>query len=221
MVDLVYAAVPEALVDADEDVACFTGVEPRAAHGAIGIGPGLGVSPASAVGLWRLLSGWRGRIVLDADALNLVVREPGGVKRLPAGAVLTPHVGEFERLAGKAGNDFDRLNNLITFATRHGLHVVLKGAHTAVATPDGACYFNMTGNPGMAKGGSGDVLAGLLTGLLATGMPVTDAVLAGVHVHGLAGDIAAAEHGERGMTSGDIAAALDKAWRRYEDESNQ
>jgi NAD(P)H-hydrate epimerase len=213
---VLHAAVPSALVEADAHALHFTGVRETARYGAIGIGPGLGTGVGTAVGLWRLLEWWRGSIVLDADALNIIAATPGGVDRLPPGAVLTPHSGEFERLAGKSGNDFDRLNKLINFATGHGVHVVLKGAHSAVATPGGECYFNMTGNPGMAKGGSGDVLTGMITALLASGMPVLDAVLAGVHVHGLAGDIAAAKHGRRGMTSEDIAAALGEAWRSCE-----
>ncbi|MDR2130890.1 MAG: NAD(P)H-hydrate dehydratase [Odoribacteraceae bacterium] len=218
--EMMHVAVPEALVEVDKG-GCFTGVEMSSAYGAIGIGPGLGVSPDSALGLRRLLADRPGRLVMDADALNIVAREPAGVESLPAGAVLTPHVGEFDRLTGKAADDFERLNKLINFASRYRLYVVLKGAHTAVATPGGACYFNMSGNPGMAKGGTGDVLTGVLTALLASGLPVEDAVLAGVYVHGLAGDIAAAEHGERGLTSGDVADALGKAWRQCERERDK
>ncbi|MDR0545029.1 MAG: NAD(P)H-hydrate dehydratase [Odoribacteraceae bacterium] len=210
---VVHAAAPEALVDADADDCCFTGARVSAAYDAVGIGPGLGMSPESAGGLWRLLEEWSGRLVLDADALNLVAAEPGGADRLPAGCVLTPHAGEFERLAGRSSNDFDRLNKLINFATRHRLYVALKGAHTAVATPSGRCYFNTSGNPGMAKGGAGDVLTGVIAALLAGGMAVEDAVLAGVYAHGVAGDLAAREHGERGMTSGDVAAMMGKAWQ--------
>jgi NAD(P)H-hydrate epimerase len=210
---VIHAAIPEALVDADANDSYFTGASLSSSYNAIGIGPGLGVHPASGAGMWRLLDEWRGRLVLDADALNIMASEPGSAGRLPAGSVLTPHAGEFERLAGRSASDFDRLNKLINFATRHRLHVVLKGAHTAVATPDGRCYFNTSGNPGMAKGGSGDVLTGVIAALLASKMPVEDAVLAGVYAHGVAGDMAARVHGERGMTSGDVAGMLGKAWR--------
>ncbi|MDR1273353.1 MAG: NAD(P)H-hydrate dehydratase [Odoribacteraceae bacterium] len=215
--NLVHGMIPEALVSEDASEFHFTGLDAPPARAALGIGPGLGTAPGTAAGLWRLLERWQGPAVLDADALNIVASTPGGMEHLPPGLVLTPHQGEFERLAGKAGNDFDRINKLINFAVHHRQHVVLKGAHAAVATPDGACYFNMTGNPGMAKGGSGDVLTGVITALLANGMPPGDAALAGVFAHGLAGDVAAERHGERGMTSGDVADALGEAWRRCED----
>ena len=111
---------------------------------------------------------------------------------------------EFERLAGKCGNDFERLNKLLTFAKRYQVHVVLKGAYSAVATPEGRLYFNMSGNPGMAKGGSGDVLAGLVAGLRARGLSAEQAAVAGVWHHGLAGDRAAAVKGEESMNASDI-----------------
>jgi NAD(P)H-hydrate epimerase len=214
--NLVHGMIPEALVSTDASEEYFTGIDAPPARVALGIGPGLGTAPETAAALWRLLDRWQGPAVLDADALNIVASTPGGMDRLPPGLVLTPHAGEFERLAGKATGDFDRINKLINFAARHRQHVLLKGAHSVVATPDGACYFNMTGNPGMAKGGSGDVLTGVITVLLANGMPPLDAALAGMYAHGLAGDMAAERHGERGMTSGDVADALGEAWRRCE-----
>ncbi|MDR0766635.1 MAG: NAD(P)H-hydrate epimerase, partial [Odoribacteraceae bacterium] len=112
---LVHATIPEALVDADTDDARFTGVTLTPPPDAIGVGPGLGVAAETGAGLWRLLEEWRGKLVLDADALNIVARA-GGVERLPAGCVLTPHAGEFDRLAGKSSSDFERLDKLINFA---------------------------------------------------------------------------------------------------------
>ena len=130
--------------------------------------------------------------------------------------MLTPHPKEFERLAGKSVNDFDRLNKLSTFASLHQVYVVLKGAHTVIASPGGECYFNMTGNPGMAKGGSGDVLTGIIAALLASGHAPLDAALVGVYAHGLAGDYAAEMQGMRGTRAGDIADKLGLVWKKME-----
>ena len=154
--------------------------------------------------------------MLDADALNLLAADSRLLELLPDGAVLTPHSKEFERLAGKSVNDFDRLNKLSTFARLHQVYVVLKGAHTIIATPEGECYFNMTGNPGMAKGGAGDVLTGVIAALLASGHSPLDATMIGVYAHGLAGDLAAEEQGMRGTRAGDIADKLGWVWKKME-----
>lgn len=209
-------SIPEALVEEDRDDFCFSGIERLSGFQAIGIGPGIGTSPVTAEGLRGLLSVWRGKIVLDADALNLLAAEPDLLEMLPKEAVLTPHPKEFERLVGKSVNDFDRLNKLSTFARLHQVYVVLKGAHTVIATPGGECYFNMTGNPGMAKGGSGDVLTGIIAALLASGHAPLDAALVGVYAHGLAGDFAAEEQGMRGIRAGDIADKLGLVWKKME-----
>lgn len=214
--ELMHAVLPEALVKADRDENCFTAVPEVGVYDAIGIGPGLGTAPESAAGVRKLLEQWRGKIVLDADALNVLAGDSEGLSRIPEGAILTPHPKEFERLAGKSDNDFDRLNKLTTFARKYRVYVVLKGAHTTIAAPDGRCYFNGTGNPGMAKGGAGDVLTGIITALLANGMSPLDAAIVGVYVHGLAGDIACRRHGMRGMKSGDITDALGEAWMMME-----
>ena len=213
---ILHLAVPETLIEEDVDEDCFTRVSDLSKYRVVGIGPGIGISTETALGLECLLKDWKGRMVLDADALNLLAADSRLLKLLPEGAVLTPHPKEFERLAGKSENDFDRLNKLSIFAGKYNVYVVLKGAHSVVATPEGKCYFNTTGNSGMAKGGSGDVLTGIITGLLASGMPILDATLTGVCIHGMAGDLAREEMGIRGMKSGDIVAFLGKAWRKLE-----
>lgn len=215
---LLHLAAPEALVAADRDENLFTGITGPERYSAIGVGPGLGTAPETAAGFRRLLDSWQGPLVADADALNILAAFPEWLTLLPAGTILTPHPGEFARLAGKTDGDFDRLNNLTTFARRYGVVVVLKGAHTAIAFPDGTCCFNTTGNPGMAKGGSGDVLTGVITALLAGGMAPRDAAVVGVYVHGLAGDLAAARLGERTLTAGDLAEGLAAAWLLLEQE---
>lgn len=214
--EMIHFAVPEALVEVDSSDYCFSGVNDLSRVQAVGIGPGLGMGDVTRYGMRRLLKAWRGKMVIDADALNLLAADAELLSMVPRGAVLTPHPKEFERLAGKSENDFDRLNKLSTFAGLHQLYVVLKGARTVIASPDGNCYFNMTGNPGMAKGGAGDVLTGIIAALLASGHEPLDAAVIGVYAHGKAGDLAAAEFGMRGVRAGDIADKLGLVWKTLE-----
>lgn len=209
--NLLHVAIPEVLVDVDEDKRVFTGCE-LGAYQAVAVGPGIGRDVLTREGLHRLLKGWSGKLVLDADALNLLAENPEFWKWVPENAVLTPHPKEFERLAGKSENDFDRLNKLSIFARQHGVVIVLKGAHSVIASPVGACYFNVTGNPGMAKGGAGDVLTGVIAGLLASGHSALDAALIGVFAHGLAGDRVARRSSMRGMSVRDIVDELGCIW---------
>ena len=193
---------------------------------AIGAGPGLEQNPETAAAL-ELLMQCGIPMVLDADALNIIASRPHLFRLIPAGSVLTPHIGELRRLlnaaakAGVAGNAEEMQGNgnpwrnemyktvlVRELASATGAVIVVKGAHTMVCTPAGKLRFNMTGNPGMAKGGSGDVLAGLITGLMARGLNAADAAVAGVHIHGRAGDTAAALQGEESMDSSDILKAI-------------
>jgi NAD(P)H-hydrate epimerase len=128
--------------------------------------------------------------------------------------ILTPHTGEFARLFGATANGFERQALALEMAKTYNTIIVLKGAYTQVITPGGQCYFNSTGNPGMAKGGSGDVLTGIITGLLAQRYPPELACILGVYVHGLAGDIAAQKFSQQGMKAMDTVASLPKAWKR-------
>ena len=127
-------------------------------------------------------------LVLDADALNILSTNKEWLAYLPDNSILTPHPKEFERLFGKSANDFERNELQRNQAKALNSFIILKGANTCIACPDGTCYFNTTGNPGMATGGSGDVLTGIITGLLAQSYPVKDACILGVYLHGLAGD---------------------------------
>lgn len=207
-------AVPEAMVMADRDHAHISELPRLDVHRAVGIGPGLGTHADTAVVLKRLIQEATMSLVLDADALNLLAANPTWRAFLPPNTVLTPHPKEFDRLYGKPSvSGKERLGRAREMAVKDRCIIVLKGAPTAVCAPDGRVLFNSTGNPGMAKGGSGDVLTGLITGLLARGMSLMDASMLGVYLHGLAGDLAAAEVGMDGMTSGDLAAFLPAAWR--------
>ena len=214
--EVIHLSVPEALVEVDRNEFCFSGVDNLSRFQAVGIGPGIGTSPVTAEGIRQLLSVWQGKVVLDADALNLLASNSGLLELLPKGAVLTPHPKEFERLAGKSVNDFDRLNKLSIFANQYRVHIVLKGAHSVIATPDRRLFFNMSGNPGMAKGGAGDVLTGVLLALAANKLNLLDLLRIGVFAHGLAGDCVAEKEGRRGCCAGMIAERMGEAWKRLE-----
>ena len=166
--------------------------------------------------LKRLIQDFDAPLLLDADALNLLAENPTWLNFLPAGCILTPHIGEFSRLAGKTENPFERTKQQIEFARRYNCYLVLKGRFTAIACPDGQLFFNPTGNSGMAKAGSGDILTGLLCGLLAQGLSPMKATLLGVYLHGLAGDLCKEEHSAFGMQSGDLIDFLPAAFRVLE-----
>ena len=184
------------------------------------MGCGIGQADETAMALEHLLQSHYAttgsHLLLDADALNLLANNPGWWRYVPRNSILTPHPKEFERLFGKSADDFERNDLQRLKAQEHGIFILLKGAHTAIACPDGSCWFNSSGNPGMATGGSGDVLTGILTGLLAQGYSPRDAALLGVFLHGLAGDLAAKELGEEALTAGDITTFLGKAWLHIE-----
>ena len=156
-------------------------------------------------------------MVVDADALNLLGEKRNYIGRLPKGSILTPHPKELERLVGKCQNSYERLMKARELAKSAGVHIILKGAYSAIVTPAGKCFFNPTGNPGMATGGSGDVLTGVVLALLAQGYEPEKAACLATYVHGLAGDVACKKQGAVGMTVGDIVACLPLAWKMLEE----
>ena len=147
-------------------------------------------------------------LVLDADALNIISENPTWLSFLPDNTILTPHPKEFERLFGKTNNSYERLELQRKMSVTHNIIIVLKGAHTAITFPNGTCFFNSTGNPGMATAGSGDVLTGMILSLLAQRYTPQEAALLGVYLHGKAGDDAAKEIGENSMIARDIIGNL-------------
>jgi NAD(P)H-hydrate epimerase len=154
--------------------------------------------------------------VLDADALNMLASEPSLLELVPANSILTPHPKEFARLFGVVEDPWERLNKAFEIAGRYQIILVMKGAFTAIVFPDRTVWFNSTGNPGMATGGSGDVLTGIIAGLMAQGYPPKDAARLGVFVHGLAGDLAASKTGQHALIAGDIVAMLGEAFKPLE-----
>lgn len=209
---IIQTAVPEAMVVNETSDGYLCTIPDLALFDAIGIGPGLGQHPETVALVSNLLENSTKPLVLDADALNILSIHSELIQILPAKSILTPHFKEFERLTGFKGNGFDRIKTLQDFAFRNKVIVVLKGAHTAIATPEGSVYFNSTGNPGMATGGSGDVLTGIITALLAQHYTPENAAILGVYLHGLAGDLAARKHGVYGLIPSDIVEALPKAF---------
>ncbi len=179
----------------------------------VALGPGLGNHPATLAFARRLARRVEAPLVLDADGINALAGHIDGLdSRRGRVTVLTPHLGEFARLLGRAVGE-DREAEAAAFARAHGCYLVLKGHRTLVACPEGKIYVNQTGNPGMATGGSGDVLTGMVAGLLGQGLEPEAAVTAAVYLHGLAGDLAAEELGEYAMTAGDLLTYLPRAMR--------
>jgi NAD(P)H-hydrate epimerase len=209
---VIQTAVPEIMVSVDQEENECTQLPRLESFSAIAAGPGLGIAKNTANMLKHLIQEATVPLLLDADALNIVSDNPTWLAFLPKDTVLTPHPGEFARLAGKTSNSFDRLEILRAFCIKYSLNIVLKGAYTVVCSPLGNCYFNPTGNPGMATGGSGDVLTGVITGLLAQGYNPTEACILGVYLHGLAGDLAADNTGYEALMAGDIIENLGKGF---------
>lgn len=206
-------AVPEAMFEPDRnewfisDMTCYHN------HQSVAVGPGIGTHEKTVAALESLLKNVKSPLVLDADALNCIARRPSMLSLLPPNTIITPHVGEFDRLFGEQPNSEARLQKAIEMANYYNIYIVLKGHYTATVRPTGKVYFNSTGNPGMATAGSGDVLTGIIASMLAQGYRPHHAATIGVYVHGLAGDLAARELGEVGITASDVANYVGRAVR--------
>ena len=209
---IMQTVLPEAMVSIDKSDSFISLIPLQDRYKAIGIGPGIGQDDLTVKALHLLLDNYKAPLIIDADALNILSANPEMVQLLPENSILTPHPVEFERLAGVAESGFDRLKLALKFAHDHRIILILKGAFTAIALPDGNCWFNSTGNPGMATGGSGDVLTGILTGLLAQGYSPRETAILGVYLHGLSGDLALSGSSEEALLAGDLADHLGKAF---------
>lgn len=205
---------PEAMLSIDRYDNYFSEVPNLAQFNVIGIGPGLGMEHQSIMALKLLIQSTKLPMVLDADALNILAENKTWMAFLPKNSVLTPHPKEFERIAGKWQNDFEKIELQKKMALKFGIIIVLKGAYTSVCLPSGDVYFNSTGNPGMATGGSGDVLTGLITGLIASGYSAAKAAIIGTFIHGLAGDYTAKKLGQNAMNASDIIDKIPKALKQ-------
>ena len=163
--------------------------------------------------LFELLKTVQKPCILDADALNIISNHKNFLEFVPENSILTPHPGEFERLFGPTANSQERMEKASALAQNYDFFVVLKGANTLIATPDGKMYFNSTGNPGMASGGMGDVLTGIIVGLLAQGYSSTDSAVLGVYLHGLSADLALQTQSEESLLASDVAGNLGNTFK--------
>lgn len=204
-------SVPEAMcrIDSDqliENIDCWQDMD------AIGIGPGLGTATSTATAVANFIEEYNKPLVVDADALNIIAKQPDLLSKLPKNSIITPHPKEFMRLFGENTNSMIQVDHARIQAMRYNINIVLKNHHTAIITSEGDCWYNTTGNAGMATGGAGDVLTGIITGLLAQDYQPHEAALLGVYLHGLSGDIAAQKISQEALIAGDIIDYLGKAF---------
>ncbi len=204
-------AIPEAMYERSGDLHP-DGYPQPGIYDAIAAGPGIGTADGTVNTIKSLIQNSPVPLILDADALNIISDNKTWLAFLPAFSILTPHPKELTRLTEKTEDDFQLLEKAKDLAKKHVAIVILKGAHTAICSPDGNVYFNSTGNPGLAKGGSGDALTGIILGLMCQGLPPLNAAIAGVYVHGLAGDICLESTSEEAMVTRDVIQHLGKAF---------
>jgi len=211
---ILQSAVPAAMVNFDEDIEVFSSCPDLSKYSAVAVGPGLGMDDKTQTALKLLIQNSGSPLIFDADALNILGENKTWIPFIPAQSIFTPHPKEFERLIGPSRDEFERNQMQREFSIKYNAYVILKGAYTDISCPDGSCFFNSTGNPGMASGGSGDVLTGILLGLLAQGYSSKSSCLLGVFLHGLAGDLAAEKWGYEALNAGNITHNLGKAYQK-------
>ncbi len=211
--DIMQTTIPEAMciVSGEEHLLKAEGIKK---FDAVGIGPGIGLYPSHQELLTQVFKKMEKPMVIDADALNIIAQHKKLLHSIHASSVLTPHPKEFERLFGKTEDHFERLQLALTRSKELNVFILLKGHHSFISTPEGKGYFNNTGNAGMATAGSGDVLTGIITGLLAQGYSSLQACILGAHLHGSAGDMAAEKYSEEAMIAGDIVNSLGDAFKK-------
>ncbi len=215
---IIQMAVPEAIVNLDHEETYVGNAIATEDFDAMAIGPGLGQVETTAIAMISQIRRATCPVVADADALNILANHRAWMQQLPKGIIMTPHPKEFDRMNGApCADSYERLSKARNMAEHLEAYILLKGHYSALCMPDGSVMFNSTGNAGMATAGSGDVLTGIITGLLARGYRNADACMLGMYLHGLAGDIAAKELGEESLMATDIIRYLPKAFERLKD----
>lgn len=207
-------AAPEALFEADPGDVYLRDIELRHNYSAVAAGPGIGTNDATIDALEAFLKVANANsraVVLDADALNCIAMRPTLLDYIPVMSILTPHAEEFDRMFGTQPGSDARLAKAIEVAMFHKIVIVLKGHHSAVVRPDGKVCYNPTGTAALATAGTGDVLTGLIAGLMAQGLSSELAASAGVYIHGMAGQMAEKTHGSYGVTAGDVVDNIGRA----------
>ena len=215
--NILQIAIPEAVLQFDPEETIFSEATDTEGFDALGIGPGLGQSETTAIPLIAQLRRSTCPVVADADALNILANHRAWIQQLPKGIIMTPHPKEFDRMEGHSADSYERFTKACNLAERLKGYVILKGRYTAICLPDGHVFFNPTGNAGMATAGSGDVLTGIITALLARGYKPADACVVGVYLHGLAGDLAVRDLGEESLVAEDIIRYLSRAFKRLKE----
>lgn len=214
---IMQTSVPEAMVIPDEQEEYLSSLpDDIEKYTCIGIGPGIGTKNDTQKTLSYIIKRYKKPVVIDADGLNCLAQEKELLEHLPPYSIITPHPKEFERLFGVQQNDFERMETAVQKAMALNIIIVLKSHHTLIALPDGNLYFNSTGNAGMAKGGSGDVLTGITTAVLAQDYFPADAAILSVYLHGLAGYCAAQALSKEAMIARDIINYLPRAFLNLE-----
>lgn len=218
--EILQSQVPEALFEPDPKDHVISDMTLRRNYSAIGVGPGIGINDATRGALKTLIMTVKSPMVIDADAINIIAKEPQLLSHIAPGTILTPHASEFDRVFGQHATSEARLLKAIEIAQKYKVIIVLKGYYTATVRPDGKVFFNSSGTPALATAGSGDVLTGIITGLLAQGYKPEAASVAGVFIHGIAGKIAADTHGDYGVTAMDVAGCTGQAIKRIMTQQN-
>ncbi|WP_164110650.1 MULTISPECIES: NAD(P)H-hydrate dehydratase [Sphingobacterium] len=214
---IIQTAVPEAMVITDVQTNLISSMPQVMTYQAVGIGVGMGTDEKTKVAFCEFLSALEHPpLVLDADALNILAEEPTLLSKIPLHSILTPHPKELKRIIGNWDNDWDKIEKVKLLAAEYELHILIKGANSVIVLPNGMVYFNSTGNVGMATGGSGDVLTGILTALIGQGYTAADALRMGVYLHGRAADIAVQQYGTYGLLPSDIISSLPQAFLELE-----
>lgn len=211
--DILQIAVPEAILSHDLDDDIITGAIETNGFNAIALGPGIGKSETTALAMRDFMLQQNLPMVLDADVLNILGNHKEWIQDIPKYSILTPHPKELENLIGRCQDSYEQMTKARDLAIKQQLYIVIKGHYSIICLPNGIVLFNGSGNAGMATAGSGDVLSGILVGLLAQGYSNEAAVLLGVHLHGMAGDFAAADLEEECVTASDLIAYLPKAFK--------
>ncbi len=212
VVDIIQISLPEALTSIDIHEEYISEIPSLESYNTIAVGPGIGINDFAEESIKQLFQSSKSPIVIDADAITILGKKKEFLKFLPAQCILTPHPKELEKLIGTWKNDIEKLEKVKAFSEEHNCFVVVKGAHSICVCPSGEVYFNSTGNSGMATAGSGDVLTGMITGLLAQGYSSKESVILGVYLHGLAGDLAVQQIAKESLMASDIIDHLGKAF---------
>ncbi len=210
---ILQSSFPEAMTHSDKNEFIVTGFPELHPYNAIAAGPGIGTDPLTAQALRDLCTQSDKQLILDADALNIMASDKSFLEIIPPGTILTPHPKEFDRLAGTSASSYERLLKAMDFAVDTQTFVILKGHYSAVCTPNRNCFFNSTGNSGMATAGCGDVLTGILLGLSAQGYTTLETCQLGVYIHGLSGDLALVRESEESLLAGEIIRFLGESFK--------